>query len=61
MTINMTQLAVTTAAAQATAPTVLVETGNVVSADGTRIVYSKYGSGPAVVVSHGTHTVAMVE
>jgi pimeloyl-ACP methyl ester carboxylesterase len=40
------------------APSVRVETGSVVSADGTRIGYSKYGSGPAVVVSHGTHTVA---
>jgi pimeloyl-ACP methyl ester carboxylesterase len=54
----MNKLAVATATAPATAPPVLVQTGNVESADGTRIGYSKYGSGPALVVCHGTHTVA---
>jgi hypothetical protein len=44
--------------APATPPAVLVETGSVVPADGTRIGYSKYGGGPALVVCHGTHTVA---
>jgi pimeloyl-ACP methyl ester carboxylesterase len=46
------------AVAPSTATSVRVETGSVVSRDGTRIGYSKYGSGPAVVVAHGTHTVA---
>jgi len=32
--------------------------GSVASADGTRIGFSKYGSGPPVIVCHGTHTVA---
>jgi hypothetical protein len=44
--------------APAATSSVRVETGTVVSADGTRIGYRKYGSGPALVVCHGTHTVA---
>lgn len=35
-----------------------ITTGSVSSADGTRIGYSRYGQGPAIVVIHGTHTIA---
>lgn len=38
--------------------TVKVEVGSVASADEMQVGYSKYGTGPAVVICHGTHTVA---
>lgn len=40
------------------AQVITAKAGSVESADGTRIGFSTYGSGPAIIVCHGTHTVA---